>query len=579
MQSKCLFWGLVVLGLGHASRLLAAPYPPDNSGIIPADRRISWQGLAGVPDGIPHRTTMFAGVKDAPYGAVGDGVTDDTAAIQSAINACPADQVVYIPAGTYRINGRLTFNKSHRTIRGSGMGKTVLKFHVGRGNGAFEVGAAQWPRPKAGLAITAGTTKGSTTVTVPDTSGVLVGRMIRIEQANPDFVHALNGATNNMSFMFKVISKTATTVTFSPALPFTLTNSPALAVYGAGLLEQTGFEDLTFDLENSSAGCAVFLQQAYGCWFKGVEVRKSDSKQLWLVWCSKCEIRECYTHETRSSGPNHEGIDLYEDCCWNLIENNTCVRGGFPMIILGDWKGGCSGNVIGYNYCAGSDTGSEIAGGDISVNHGPHNMMNLFEGNVGVMFQSDGYFGSASHNTVFRNWFSGAHPRLTQGLRAVALSRWSCYFNVVGNVLGDPSFPAPPAGLFTTEANGYSYLTRVIYQLGYPHMGNNSYSGVNPPDAGKDALDTRVKSTLVRHGNYDYATRSIHWDAGIGDRTLPDSLYLPGKPAWFGDLRWPPIDPANPSTAAAGCIPAGCRFGAGSPMKSWAPANPRAINR
>jgi hypothetical protein len=379
--------------------------------------------------------------------------------------------------------------------------------------------------------------------------------------------------------MFKVISKTATTVTFSPALPFTLTNSPALAVYGAGLLEQTGFEDLTFDLENSSAGCAVFLQQAYGCWFKGVEVRKSDSKQLWLVWCSKCEIRECYMHETRSSGPNHEGIDLYEDCCWNLIENNTCVRGGFPMIILGDWKGGCSGNVIGYNYCAGSDTGSEIAGGDISVNHGPHNMMNLFEGNVGVMFQSDGYFGSASHNTVFRNWFSGAHPRLTQGLRAVALSRWSCYFNVVGNVLGDPSFPAPPAGLFTTEANGYSYLTRVIYQLGYPHMGNNSYSGVNPPDAGKDALDTRVKSTLVRHGNYDYATRSIHWDAGIGDRTLPDSLYLPGKPAWFGDLRWPPIDPANPSTAAAGCIPAGCRFGAGSPMKSWAPANPRAINR
>ena len=217
----------------------------------------------------------------------------------------------------------------------------------GGGNGAFEVGAAEWPRPKANLAITGGATKGSTTVTVPDTSSVVVGRMIRIEQANPDFVHSVNGAVNNMSFMFKVISKTATTVSFSPALPFTLTNSPALAVYGNWLLEKTGFEDLTFDLENSSAGCAVFLQQAYGCWFKGVEVRKSNAKQLWLVWCSKCEIRECYTHETRSSGPNHEGIDLYEDCCWNLIENNTCVRGGFPMIILGDWKGGCSGNVVG----------------------------------------------------------------------------------------------------------------------------------------------------------------------------------------------------------------------------------------
>ena len=152
-----------------------------------------------------------------------------------------------------------------------------------------------------------------------------------------------------------------------------------------------------------------------------------------------CLARPCRC--SRRDSPSHD----YEDCCWNLIEDNTCVRGGFPMIILGDWKGGCTGNVVGYNYRADLDTGSDIAGGDISVNHGPHNMMNLFEGNVGVMFQSDGYFGSSSHNTVFRN--------------------------------------------------------------------------------------------------------------------------LPAKPSWFGDLHWPPIDPAHPATAAAGSIPAGCRFGIGSLTK------------
>ena len=272
MLSNCLACGLAVLNLEYASLLLAATCPSNTSDIIPAARRITWQGLAGVPDGIPHRTAIFASVKDAPYRAVGDGVTDDTSAIQAAINACPANQVVYIPAGTYRINTRLTFNKSHRTIRGSGMGKTFLKFYVGRCNGALEVGAAEWLRPKASLAIDGGAVKGSATVIVPNTSSVVVGRMIRIEQANPEFVHAVNGATNNMSFMFKVLSKTATTVAFSPALPFPLTNSPALAVYGSGLLEKTGFEDLTFDLENSSAASAVFLQQAYGCWFKGVVI-------------------------------------------------------------------------------------------------------------------------------------------------------------------------------------------------------------------------------------------------------------------------------------------------------------------
>ena len=35
------------------------------------------------------------------FGAVGDGVTSDTAAIQAAICACPKDGTVYLPAGKY----------------------------------------------------------------------------------------------------------------------------------------------------------------------------------------------------------------------------------------------------------------------------------------------------------------------------------------------------------------------------------------------------------------------------------------------------------------------------------------------
>lgn len=46
-------------------------------------------------------------VKD--HGAVGDGTTDDTAAIQAALSAVPASGgVVYFPAGTYKTTGGLT---------------------------------------------------------------------------------------------------------------------------------------------------------------------------------------------------------------------------------------------------------------------------------------------------------------------------------------------------------------------------------------------------------------------------------------------------------------------------------------
>ncbi|WP_435215933.1 glycosyl hydrolase family 28-related protein [Streptomyces sp. bgisy034] len=45
-------------------------------------------------------------VKD--YGAAGDNVTDDTAAIQAALAACPMGGIVYLPAGAYRTSAPLT---------------------------------------------------------------------------------------------------------------------------------------------------------------------------------------------------------------------------------------------------------------------------------------------------------------------------------------------------------------------------------------------------------------------------------------------------------------------------------------
>ncbi len=50
------------------------------------------------------------------YGAVGDGVANDTAAIQAAVNSLANGGEVYLPAGTYRINSTITISNANTAL-------------------------------------------------------------------------------------------------------------------------------------------------------------------------------------------------------------------------------------------------------------------------------------------------------------------------------------------------------------------------------------------------------------------------------------------------------------------------------
>ena len=89
-------------------------------------------GTGAVATTVQAKLRETVSVKD--FGAVGDGVTDDWSALQTAINAGAA----YIPAGTYRVTQPIIL-PSNAKVRGAGINKTIIKSEV-IGDSLFKCG-------------------------------------------------------------------------------------------------------------------------------------------------------------------------------------------------------------------------------------------------------------------------------------------------------------------------------------------------------------------------------------------------------------------------------------------------------
>ena len=57
------------------------------------------------------------------FGARGDGVADDTAAIQGAMNAAAADAMVYFPAGIFNVSNSVVKNRQSLSFVGEGQNR------------------------------------------------------------------------------------------------------------------------------------------------------------------------------------------------------------------------------------------------------------------------------------------------------------------------------------------------------------------------------------------------------------------------------------------------------------------------
>jgi hypothetical protein len=478
---------------------------------IPATRRVPWTPgvTVGVPGGIPTNRTNVINAADAPYHADYSGATDARAAIQAAIDAAASTPgtIVYLRAGTYRLNGSLSFpwGRNNITLRGAGMAQTTLAVHgavqVGIYVGAMENYGPPFGGSYADVAISAGLAKGSTQVTIGTTNGFAVGQQMRIAAANdPALPHFSSGGDYLRAQNVRVTAKTATTLSFSPplyedygggAFPAGVSTG-ANGFYNRGI----GLEGFTLDCSNSTAqnGGGVFagiqVENTNSSWLKEVKVVQAGNYPLFFYFCSEIEVRRCHFGALKNpNGSNRAGI-LCNATSASLFEDNIIVHQQ-PNIEVNT---GSSGNAFSRNYTQSNSFG-------IDSNHSAHNQFNLYEGNVAGLFIADGYFGSVSDDTVFRNKLGAT----------VSLKRFTRRYNVACNYLFDG------------------------FQLGLPFIGNTNFSGEanHPSTTWRDfesatqpylaaTLTTRASAT---EGTLTFATKTgsitngwqwidIRWEGG-----------------------------------------------------------------
>jgi hypothetical protein len=466
--------------------------------IIPPDRRIVW--TPGVPGGIPD-VPVAASVLD--FGAKADGATDDRAALQTAIDSTSSGAIL-APAGSYLIKSPITIGKAV-VLRGEGADRTHLVFDF---DGAPAVDAIQIIKYDRGawVAATGGLTKGSTVITVADSSSFSAGDFAELQQENdpavmytsPDWDQGW--AADAVGQIFRVVSVGSGTVTVDP--PLHLDFDPALnpVIRRQGFVVNAGIERLHLRRIDAGDGDMVELKNAAYCWVRDIESEFAYRCHVCVTSSFRCEIRDSYMRDAHDHGGGGHGygVDLNRHTTACLVENNVFVHLRHSMMV----HVGATGNVFGYNYSTDPYANGGWTPCDISL-HGHWPFMNLFEGNTVQEIDVSDYWGPCGPgNTFFRNRVE------SEGIDVMDHSHDQ---NVVGNELG-------------TGAN-------VITE--------------------KDG----ATGTLV-HGNH--VDGALQWDPAIADHDLPASYYLAAKPDFFGTTPWPVT--GGDLVPASGLIPAEKRY-------------------
>lgn len=265
------------------------------------------------------------------YGAKGDGVTDDTAAIQAAIDAAntAGGGTVYFPTGIFRITVALELKSNVYLDFAPG---SIIDMTGVSLQGSYRYGIRAIGTVGDSIVLTSDAIKGQYSFNIASTSGLNVGDYIQLATQGVNFYpYGQAGYNIDRGEIKRIRSISGNTITTEEALYDTYTVANGAFVKKVNFIENIAIRGARIigDAAPDSQEMGIYLQYVNGFTINDCELENQDLYQIGLVSCIRGSVinnRLRQSFYDGVTGTIFYAIAVASCCQWLRIIGNHAER-------------------------------------------------------------------------------------------------------------------------------------------------------------------------------------------------------------------------------------------------------------
>ena len=342
------------------------------------------------------------GVYVTDYGAVGDGTTDDTAAIQAAINT--GEAIVSLAGGTYRVDSTITIRSDLILEDGT------LDFSNATTNDTCLSAFGSLATAKN---LTVNATQGDTTLTVADSSSFAEHDWLLLDSNG---VWDASDTASKRGEIVQVQSQSSGVITLRGDVMDSYTTADTAKVQEITLIQNVTLKDLTILGNDTDDNSLTGLNIAYGeninidrCTF-----RKLSGSGVSFISCIAIRVSNCYFEDAFDAGSGY-GVALSSAVQDVVVSGCSFVycRHSVSHGVASGYVGIGRRLLITDNNVVNSAKATGGTGGDAidthSMSEDVHITNNTVTGSTGSGINFECKSGSISGNTIVGSTLNGIH--------------------------------------------------------------------------------------------------------------------------------------------------------------------------